>query len=72
MSQGDRIRMWITGGGGYGPSFERDPRAVLDDVLDGRVSREAAAAVYGVVLLGDAVDEAATRARRAALRAAVG
>ena len=66
---GDRILMWITGGGGYGSPFDREPRAVLDDVLDGRVSRHAAAAAYGVVLQGDVIDEAATRARRAALRA---
>jgi N-methylhydantoinase B len=65
---GDRILMWITGGGGYGSPFDREPRAVLDDVLDGRVSRDAATAAYGVVLQGDVIDEAATRARRAALR----
>ena len=66
---GDRILMWITGGGGYGSPFDREPRAVLDDVLDGRVSRQAAAAAYGVVLQGDTVDETATQRRRAALRA---
>jgi N-methylhydantoinase A/oxoprolinase/acetone carboxylase beta subunit/N-methylhydantoinase B/oxoprolinase/acetone carboxylase alpha subunit len=66
---GDRIRMWIPGGGGYGSPLEREPRAVLDDVLDGRVSRAAARNVYGVVLARRTVDEAATRARRAELRA---
>jgi N-methylhydantoinase B/oxoprolinase/acetone carboxylase alpha subunit len=66
---GDRILMWITGGGGYGSPLDREPLAVLNDVLDGRVSRQAAAAIYGVVLQGEMVDETATQTRRAALRA---
>jgi N-methylhydantoinase B len=69
VSAGDRLHMWMTGGGGYGSPLDRDPQAVLDDVLDRRVSRAAAEAIYGVVLDGDAVDEAATRARRAERRA---
>ena len=69
---GDRILLWITGGGGYGSPLDREPRAVLDDVLDGRVSREAAQAVYGVVLEGDRIAAAATRELRAAIRAREG
>jgi N-methylhydantoinase B len=38
------------GGGGWGPSFDRDPGAVLDDVLDDFVSIEAAARDYGVAI----------------------
>jgi len=38
------------GGGGYGDPFERDPNAVLEDVLNGYVSIEAAARDYGVVI----------------------
>jgi len=61
------------GGGGYGPPADRDPGAVLSDVLDEKVSREAARDDYGVVLTGTdgepAVDEAATERRRERLRA---
>ncbi len=38
------------GGGGYGDSFTRAPARVLDDVIDGYVSLEAAAREYGVVV----------------------
>lgn len=39
---------------------------MLDDVLDGFVTREAALRDYGVVVVGDTIDEAATaRAREA-------
>jgi N-methylhydantoinase B len=40
----------LPGGGGYGHPFERDPSAVLDDVLNGYVSIGAAAHEYGVVV----------------------
>ena len=58
------------GGGGFGPSIERDPAAVLEDVLDELVSIDAARTRYGVVLTGTledydlAVDQAATIALR--------
>ena len=49
--------------------FERDPSAVLTDVLQERVTPHAAREVYGVVLRGEGssleVDEAATYAVRA-------
>ena len=38
------------GGGGYGPVSERDPAAVLEDVINGKVSRARAEEVYGVVI----------------------
>ena len=43
------------GGGGVGEPFERDPQTVLEDVIDGFVTIEAAERVYGV-----AIDEATT------------
>ena len=45
------------------PPLERDPRRVLADVLDGKVSAAAACSVYGVVLdlAVQAVDEEATK-----------
>ena len=38
------------GGGGYGNPHERDPQMVLQDVIDGYVTLDAAAGVYGVVI----------------------
>jgi N-methylhydantoinase B len=66
---GERLRLEMPGGGGYGDPLERPVEAVARDVADGLVSREAAARSYGVVLDDAlAVDAAATRARRAALQ----
>jgi N-methylhydantoinase B len=45
-----RVDTALPGGGGYGDPFERDPEAVLDDVLNGYVSIEAAKRDYGVVV----------------------
>jgi N-methylhydantoinase B len=45
-----RVATALPGGGGYGNPFERDPQAVLDDVLNGYVTLEAAARDYGVVI----------------------
>lgn len=40
----------LPGGGGHGLPFDRDPSAVLDDVLDQLVSIEAARTLYGVAI----------------------
>lgn len=63
----EELRVSGAGGAGYGRPTTRDPAAVLADVLDGIVSIEAAAEVYGVVLTanGRDVDAAATARRRA-------
>ncbi len=45
-----RVDTALPGGGGYGDPFQRDPAAVLDDVLNGYVTIEAAARDYGVVV----------------------
>ena len=37
LEQGDRFTHVSAGGGGFGDPFERDPAAVLEDVLDGKV-----------------------------------
>ena len=52
----------MNAGGGYGDPLERDPEAVLGDVLDGYVSIEGARGDYGVVIdeLGLMIDRAAT------------
>jgi N-methylhydantoinase B len=61
--------VWVFGwasAGGYGDPIERDPAAVADDVIAGRVSAAWGREAYGVVLSADgAVDGSATEARRA-------
>jgi N-methylhydantoinase B len=58
------------GGGGYGDPTERDPQKVLEDVVNEKVSVEAAREEYGVVVDPEArtIDEGATRERRENLR----
>jgi len=64
------------GGAGFGPALLRDAEAVKEDVLDEKVSAEAAREKFGVVLTGTlenydlGVDVAATEALRARMRAA--
>jgi len=75
MRAGERIMFNYGGGGGWGDPLERDPQAVLDDVIDEYVSVEGARRDYGVVLTGSldeltlAVDDAATTSLRSELRA---
>jgi len=70
MEAGDIVQYDYGGGGGWGNPLDRDPQAVLDDVLDEYVSVAGAERDYGVVLTGSledltlAVDEAATAALR--------
>lgn len=64
----DVLVMTNGGGGGYGDPLERDPKRVLNDVLDNLVSPEAAQAVYGVILSDGAVDADATARVRERLR----
>jgi N-methylhydantoinase B len=45
---GERLRLELPGGGGFGDPCERDPEKVRADVRDGLVSAEAAEKVYGV------------------------
>ena len=75
LAPGEWIRGIEAGGGGYGDPLEREPQAVLTDVLERWVTREAARAVYGVVLIESraagseaSVDEDGTAALRAELR----
>lgn len=56
LGEGDVVRFITGSGGGYGDPRRRDPSAVLNDVLDGYLSEEAARDVYGMVLEGDPVD----------------
>jgi N-methylhydantoinase B len=50
MAADAEVQLDLPGGGGLGPATERDPQAVLADVVDGYVSIEAAARSYGVTV----------------------
>ena len=50
LQPGDRVRLVLSGGGGYGDPFERDAGRVLNDVREGYVTIEAAKIDYGVVV----------------------
>jgi len=60
LSAGDRLLLWTTGSGGHGEPAERDPQRVLEDVLDRKVSLEAAETVYRVAIANGRVDQEAT------------
>jgi len=66
LRAGDVLRVLSGGGGGYGSPVERAADAVLADVLDGKVSAEAARADYGVVIKDGCLDEESTRRLREA------
>ena len=70
LHPGDQLWEYIAGGAGYGDPLVRDPDLVLADVLDGKITSEAARSAYGVVLAArdDAVDEIATKEAREAIR----
>ena len=62
IAAGEIVRIETTGGGGWGDPLDRDPALVELDVLQGKVSEQAARDDYGVVP-GDA--EATRRLREA-------
>jgi N-methylhydantoinase B len=65
LESGDVLELRVGGGGGYGDPLERDPALVAADILYRSVSRDAAHAVYGVILQSDgAPDTAATDSLR--------
>jgi len=67
IAKGDRIRAVGGIGGGYGKALERPAAAVVEDVLDGYLTREAAARDFRVAISADGkLDAAATTKLRAA------
>jgi N-methylhydantoinase B len=74
LHPGDQLWEYIAGGAGYGDPLERDPELVLADVLDGKITPEAARGAYGVALTpdGDGIDDPATKEARESLRASRG
>jgi len=70
IASGERVRLETPGGGGFGPPAERAPDKVARDVRLGYVSREAARALYKVVVTeAGEVDGAATAALRRGMAA---
>jgi N-methylhydantoinase B len=74
LHPGDIQYLRLTAGGGYGDPLDREPQALVDDVLLGAVTKESALEIYGVVLAdGEGgvprIDLGATEAKRLALRA---
>jgi N-methylhydantoinase B len=67
LKAGDAFRIRSGGGGGYGSPLERPVELVQEDVRQGYVSVQAAAAQYGVVIDAETyeVDAAATEKLRA-------
>ena len=66
---GEVIQLTEPNSGGYGNPLDREPRMVLEDVLDDFTTIELAREAYGVVISeGLEIDEAATEALRAKLR----
>jgi N-methylhydantoinase B len=57
LEPGELLGHLLSGGGGYGDPFEREPERVRADVLAGFVSLERARGVYGVAFSSTAVDD---------------
>lgn len=70
IGAGDVMILETAGGGGYGSPLDRDPRHVLTDFADGKITEAAARETYGTVFRASdlSLDEAATERRRAQLR----
>ncbi len=64
LAPGDRVRVETPGGGGYGDPFDRDPQAVLSDVLSGYYSASQAQELFGVVVRDRELDLRATTIQR--------
>jgi N-methylhydantoinase B len=76
IGEGDVFSRPTAGGGGFGDPLQREPALVIEDIKDDYISVERAAKDYGVVvrtidaeLCEYEVDEGATKALRAKLRA---
>ena len=71
LKPGDTVQVNMNAGGGYGDPLERDPEAVLGDVLDGYVTIAGARADYGVVIDAQrlSIDQIATAELRRSMAA---
>jgi N-methylhydantoinase B/oxoprolinase/acetone carboxylase alpha subunit len=50
LEAGDTLQITVPNSGGYGDPFERDPKLVRADVLDGFTTLELAERDYGVII----------------------
>jgi N-methylhydantoinase B len=64
LQVGQRIVSEAAGGGGYGDPCERETEAVLEDLLEGRISERAAFELYGVATTNGTLDADATAQER--------
>ena len=66
LLRGESYRAVLAGGGGWGDPFSRDPELVLQDVIDEKISVEAAKKEYGVVIdvAAGQIDMGATKQQR--------
>ncbi len=73
LKEEDIVRVETCGGGGYGPSWERDPERVLRDVREGKISAARARETYGVAIDTTvwAIDQSETKRLRALLERGV-
>ena len=69
LQPGDVLEIRSAGGGGRGSPLEREPARVVQDVVGGYVSVEAAARDYGVVVVDGALDAEETAKLRASMAA---
>jgi N-methylhydantoinase B len=69
MKKGDEFVHFQAGAGGFGDPLEREPRKVLDDMLNDLISPEYAEEVYGVIFQGELVCEEETKTKRKYLKA---
>jgi len=68
LVSGDEFVHIQAGAGGHGDPLERNPQAVLEDVLDDLISLDYAHDVFGVIFQDGIVDKDATVAKRKALQ----
>jgi N-methylhydantoinase B len=68
VDESDVVIGVLPSGAGYGDPLRRDPARTAADVRDDLVSEEHALSVYGVVVRGGEVDEAATERARQRVR----
>jgi N-methylhydantoinase B len=68
LQPGETVVSYSSGGGGYGPPYERPVEKVRHDVEEGWITRERALEVYGVVIDDSGnIDKPATAERRRTL-----
>jgi N-methylhydantoinase B len=62
---GDIIKIHTTGSGGFGSPATRDPKLVLDDFMNKKISSRAAKNIYKVFIKNNKIDHEKTKVLRA-------